>query len=94
MSDHGEPRLTSGTSVKHERTETGVKPYECDVCKKKFRRSDHLASHRRTHTWDKPYECDVCRKKFRRSGSWQDIKKHTLETTLMNVISMFVRKNL
>jgi KRAB domain-containing zinc finger protein len=55
MSDHGEPRLTSGTSVKHERTETGVKPYECDVCKKKFRRSDYLASHRRTHTGDKPY---------------------------------------
>jgi KRAB domain-containing zinc finger protein len=40
-------------------------PYECDVCKKIFNRSDHLATYERTHTEDKPCECDVCKMKFR-----------------------------
>ena len=36
---------------------TGDKPYECDVCNKRFSQSSHLAVHKRTHTGDKPYEC-------------------------------------
>jgi len=30
----------------HERTHTNERPYECDVCRKRFRRQDHLRDHR------------------------------------------------
>ena len=53
----------------HKRTHTGDKPYECDVCNKRFSRSSVLTVHKRTHTGDKPYECDVCNKRFPRSDN-------------------------
>ena len=52
----------------HKRTHTGEKPYESDVCNKRFSHSGHLAVHKRTHTGDKPYECDTCKKRFSQSS--------------------------
>jgi uncharacterized Zn-finger protein len=50
-------------------TKNGKKPFECDLCEKRYNRPDHLAVHKRTHTGDKPYECGVCKKKFAQSGN-------------------------
>ena len=41
---------------------TGVKPYECNLCKKTFSENGSLTTHKRTHTDDKLYKCDICEK--------------------------------
>ena len=51
------------------RIHTNEKPYECDVCEKRFRESGTLKSHMRIHTNEKPYECDVCIEERTRSRS-------------------------
>lgn len=45
---------------------TGVKPYECRVCQKRFFRKDHLAEHFTTHTKTLPYHCPICNRGFQR----------------------------
>lgn len=45
---------------------TGVKPYECRVCQKRFFRKDHLAEHFTTHTKSLPYHCPICNRGFQR----------------------------
>ena len=55
---------TAGNLKRHMRIHTNEKQYECDVCEKRFSRSDTLKSHMRIHTNEKPYECDVCEKRF------------------------------
>ena len=47
---------------------TGVKPYECEICRKAFHSSGNLAIHTRVHTGEKPYSCDICQKSFTTSS--------------------------
>ena len=47
---------------------TGIRPYQCEECGKKFTQSGHLVNHLRIHDGDKPYSCEVCDKAFTQSG--------------------------
>lgn len=35
----------------------GEKPYQCDMCEKRFPSRGAMKKHRRKHTGERPYEC-------------------------------------
>jgi len=46
--------------------DTGLAPFVCGVCEKRYTRVDHLARHHRSHTREKPFRCETCGKNFAR----------------------------
>lgn len=43
----------------------GDRPYQCNLCYKLFKRSDHLKSHMKVHSSETDYSCPHCQKGFR-----------------------------
>ncbi|KAG6456306.1 zinc finger protein 771 isoform X2 [Manduca sexta] len=61
-------RLAKHVASRHRsRATEPARVYECDVCSRKFARSDMLTRHARLHSGLKPYACAACGQVFSRS---------------------------
>ncbi|XP_053498941.1 zinc finger protein 64 [Ictalurus furcatus] len=58
---------------RHMLTHTGDRPFECELCHKRFSRRDKLNLHSRSHTGEKPHKCKHCTYAATDSSS---LKKH------------------
>lgn len=62
---------------------TGVKPFGCTVCEKRFRQKNHLADHVCMHTGEQPFTCSQCSKTFAIKRYLRlHVKMHSDEKTL------------
>uniref|UniRef100_A0A3B4WFE5 C2H2-type domain-containing protein n=3 Tax=Seriola lalandi dorsalis TaxID=1841481 RepID=A0A3B4WFE5_SERLL len=58
----------------HMRSHTGIKPYRCGVCNKRFPRPGALRRHKKIHSGERPYTCQHCGKTFIESST---LKTHS-----------------
>lgn len=88
-SDSGTPSNSANRrGRKQSLTEDLSKAFVCDICRRRFRRQEHLKRHHRSlHTGDKPFECNECGKKFSRSDNLtQHQRTHGSGAIVMNLI--------
>lgn len=66
------------TNVKnHLKVHTKERPFQCDICKKKFIQKINLTVHHRVHTGERPYKCKKCDKTFIQKGNLDaHVNKH------------------
>ena len=57
-SGHNEHRLED------DEIQTGVRPFGCSVCGKRYRWKNSLTDHNRLHAEEKPFSCSECKKAF------------------------------
>ncbi|XP_017776177.1 PREDICTED: zinc finger protein 70-like [Nicrophorus vespilloides] len=68
-------KTEAGTSSKLPPPLDTSRPYECEICEKRFNKKSNLWKHIHIHTGEKRFQCDVCNKKFSQNAN---LKKHKL----------------
>ncbi|XP_041664856.1 zinc finger protein 2 homolog [Cheilinus undulatus] len=69
-----------GPKQKHDRVQTGEKPFICSICAKRYPSKKLLQMHMRRHSVVKPYSCSVCKKSFiRKEEMVRHMRTHTGE---------------
>lgn len=79
--------------IHHERMHTGVKPFVCDICDRRFIVKISLRQHYLTHTGERPYSCNMCDKKFRQSAHLRSHQKVIVNLYLsqnLTIVSSYI----
>ena len=79
----------------HKRVHSGLTPYGCDFCDKRFRQSAHKRTHQKNihmTSGDKPFKCNQCSKSY--SGSCQrnnHQKTHVKQSVQCGICAIYVK---
>ncbi|KAI9277566.1 krueppel protein [Sporodiniella umbellata] len=64
-----QPFIQRQKMMRHIQTHIGARPYQCDVCLKRFSEASLMTQHQRVHTGERPYRCQECTKTFSLAAS-------------------------